>query len=335
MKIIYGASKLIFLFVLIAINANLIFASTAYLLSSILTLIFSLIILRRKIGKILPEFDKKYSLSVLKESYPLVYWFFFVMLLSNLDVIFLSWLKGDYITGIYSAPSRFMINGFILAEMIIVAAYPHFVEHYKKDQKRFVRVIQTLTSAFFIVVLPISAISMIFNKGIITIVFGSDFTEGSSVFGIFSLILFLYYFIVLYGGLFIIARRIKMLTLIAIFVTAVQIITTYFMILKFSFNGAAYATLLSYLLFAVLAHVSFKKYSVHINIEKLILKIIPVFLLLLITLYLFRTKPVTALILIPTYFILLIIFKVVDRENVFLFFDSINLTKMARMFKQK
>jgi O-antigen/teichoic acid export membrane protein len=323
-KVIFNLSKLLLFLVLFYINAGILLMASIYLISSVVTFVISLTIYQNRIGTISFNFDSSYFRWLIAKSYPMLITTLLLMLLFNMDVVILSFIKGDHITGIYSAPSRLIMNGFVISEVLIISLYPSLAEYYKNRKSLFTKTIETATSLIFIVFTPIFIGCMIFSDKIILLLFGKDFVSGAILLPIFSLILFLYFIIALYANLFVIAKKVKVFMYASLISTVISSLLYYFLIDKYSYLGAGIGALASYSILALLFHVAYR-YNPDINLKIALLRPLMVFIVLLIISYFLRNLP---------YPIFIIIFIPLYLVSIF-FFGLTSLKKLYSLFKLK
>ncbi len=336
LKIVFNLSKLILISLIWFANTDIITVSAIYLASSVMTILLAITFFYRKIGKLSMAIDKKYSIWMLKESIPLLFGSLFGMLLINIDILMLTWLKGDYITGIYSAPSRLIITGFVLTEIMIASTYPYLVNYYHKKKKHLIRLCQIMTSLSLIAFMPIVLVGIMFAERILRFVFGNEFVAGSAVLSIFSLVLFIYHFVVLYNALFIIAYRVKLVSLIALSATIFNIFMNYFLILKYGHIGAAVATLLSYGFYAIAEYAIFSSIVIRIRFLSRIFRSAMALLLLIITAYFLQELHLfwIALIIVPLYAFFILLFRIISLQDIALLLHAAKLDNISNRIRQ-
>ena len=331
-KIIFGISKLILFLILWRLGAGIILMTSIYATASLITFCFASYFLTRNIGMIRVTVDKKHSIWLLKEAYPLLFGAFAMKMLLAIDVIMLTWLYGDYVTGLYSAPSRLMMNGFFLAEIIIASSLPYMAEYLKKNKSAYTRLGQIITSVYLILIIPVIIASTVFPARIVVLIFGNEFFPGAPVLTVFSFILALYFFSALYHTIYTLAYRVKRLAVIMVSATIINIVLNYILILKYSFMGAAVATTISFSIMVLAEYIILRKDNTHIKLAGIVSRILLMLLILLAIAYFISGAPMLLIIifLAPVYCILIIFFRIIPKDDLILLLDSLKLHKVSR-----
>lgn len=122
---------------------------------------------------------------ILKESLPFFLLSITTRLYAKSDILFLTIIMGDKVTGLYSAAYVFLDMMFIINSSITTTAYPMVTRIYThKDgdsgsvdlAEAYERLHKYLVLAF----IPMSALLMVFAKEILPLVFGKDYLGGAS-----------------------------------------------------------------------------------------------------------------------------------------------------------
>ena len=335
-RIVFGGSKLLIFLALWYMKTGLLLITSIYFFSSLLTLITAAFFLMKKIGKIKFVVDIKYSKWLIKESYPLLFGAVSMKMLLGIDIIMLTWLKGDYVTGIYSAPSRLIMNGFFFSEILAASALPYLATYLKKDKKIFARLTNVLTASYNIIFIPVVVASIIYPQKIIHLIFGGEFIPGSQVLTVFSVILILYYFSALFHTLYLLTHRVKRLATIMVFAATINAILNYVLITKYSYMGAAYATVFSFTLLILIEYFILIKTKLKINLLGTILKSLALFILTVTAIHSIKSASMAIILaaFLIIYSLLIIVLKVLPSQDIILLLESLKLGKIAQKIKK-
>jgi O-antigen/teichoic acid export membrane protein len=270
LKIIFGGSKFaLILAFLIFTDSPLVLAST-YLASSGLTAAVAYILFKRHVAAVslkvtagIRSFVSDSIAYIGKEPLGVLVTGSLLTFICNIDVLVLSFLEGDRVTGIYSAPTRLVMNAFVISEVLIISLYPYIVESFRKSKLDSLG--QAMTSLMLIVFMPGIAACMLYPYEILSLLFGLEYAPGSSALALYSVTIVLYFLMVLYGNLYVISKNVRTLVKIYMVSAALTLILNVLLISRYSFLGASVATVIGQVSFLAIASIHFNLHVKRLN----------------------------------------------------------------------
>lgn len=224
-------------------------------LAIVSTLVVSLIfnatlafVLSRKYAKFSFIVDTAYWKKFLNESLPLggsalITFFYF-----KLDAILLSILQGSAAVGVYGVAYKVMENLTFFPAMLAGLILPLLARSVFSDKEKFRDIADTTFRVFLIIVVPIIIGGIFFSSDIISIVSGSGFEESIVVLEFLLLSLGFIFFGHYFNMMLIVGNLQKKLMKTLLFVAAFNISLNLFLIPRYSYLGAAVASVLTELL---------------------------------------------------------------------------------------
>lgn len=224
-------------------------------LAIVSTLVVSLIfnatlafILSRKYVKFSFIIDRAFWKKFLIESLPLggsalITFFYF-----KLDAILLSVLQGSAAVGVYGVAYKVMENLTFFPAMLAGLILPLLARSVFLDKEKFRDIADTTFRVFLIIVVPIVIGGIFFSSDIISIVSGSGFEESIIVLELLLLSLGFIFFGHYFNMMLIVGNLQKKLMKTLLFVAVFNISLNLFLIPRYSYLGAAIASVLTELL---------------------------------------------------------------------------------------
>jgi O-antigen/teichoic acid export membrane protein len=190
---------------------------------------------------------------LLSVSIPMLFSNSLFLVMSWTDTLFLSAFQGEDSVGVYNVALKIASLNTIALIAINSIASPKFSEIYSSEGKRrFRRIVKQTTLLNWIVSLPIFFIILVFPESILTI-FGSEFIDGKGALIILSIGQLISAFS---GSTMIVLNmtgREKAGRNILLVTVVVNLILNYVLIPKFGIMGAAYATMISTVIWNVVS----------------------------------------------------------------------------------
>ncbi len=194
------------------------------------------------------SFDKAIAVSILKDSFPLIFAGAFFAIYSRIDQVMLKNMMGAASVGLYSSAVSVSEVWYFIPNIIISAIFPAIINAKKTSEKLYYERIKKL----FWVLILISAVTAlptaIFSKPIITIIFGAGF---SGAFGVLQI----YVWSNIGGALNAFAQQLlitenytKIILLTSFLGMATNVLLNIFLIPRYGISGAAFASLISYII---------------------------------------------------------------------------------------
>ncbi|MFH1454929.1 MAG: flippase [bacterium] len=227
---------------------GVIYLAFILLLESILYAVFYWFIYEKKLKEKISEwkFDKQIAITLLKDSWPLMFTSAFVLVYSRIDQILIKNMIGASSVGIYSAGVTIAEVWYFIPGIIVFSLFPAIVNAKKTSEElyytRLKKLFYTLLILAIVIALPIT----IFAPFIIKILYGQAFMKSVIILQIYvwaCIGTFLTYLIYNY---LIIENYRKSIFLLSFIPMVINVVLNILWIPKYGIVGSAYATLISY-----------------------------------------------------------------------------------------
>jgi O-antigen/teichoic acid export membrane protein len=300
----------------IKLNLGFITVAIALFASMLWNFIF-IFILSRKFTKISLKLDKIYWKSFLKESAPMGISAFVTFLYFKVDTILLSFFTTSSDVGIYGAAYKIIETLVFFPAMVIGLMFPLFSRYIFTDKKIFIKLSNIILKIFTLIVIPLVIIVLFLAPDIINIVGGSAFSDASGVLQILVFALAFIFFGHLFTNILIAGSHQKKLMFALIIAAIINITANLILIPHYSYMGAAavsVGTELFVVLITLFMSLKYTPYKItSIKLPFIILSGISMIIL-------YFTLPfapfVTTGIATITYFALLLVFRVITRDDI-------------------
>jgi len=247
--------------VIFVVRANLGFlAVTATLLASLsFNAVFSFFLSRRFI-KFSPQIDVAYWKMFLHESLPMGMTAIITFTYFKMDTILLSLLQTSAHVGIYNVAYKVMENLIFFPAMLAGLILPLLSRFIYTNRSHFEEIANKTFKVFVIIVVPIVAGTWFLSGDIIQIVSGSDFSESAPVLRILIFALAFIFFGNYFNMLLVVGNAQKKLMQTLFFVAIFNLLLNAFLIPRFSYTGAAFASLATEMFVVILTSFLVRKY---------------------------------------------------------------------------
>jgi O-antigen/teichoic acid export membrane protein len=154
--------------------------------ANFLILVLAYYVTKRKFSHIRWELDLRFWREFIVKNIPFSLSIIFAAIFGNIDRILLSLMKGDAITGWYSAAFQAVTPMKVIPAVFSMAILPVFAERYVLHKEEFNRLIEKSLRYMLIIVFPLAiAISLLAEK-IMLLLFGSEFMNGATALSILA-----------------------------------------------------------------------------------------------------------------------------------------------------
>ncbi len=317
------ASIIIFLgaLVLIKFNASVFQFSFLYLISSIILLIFSFIIYLLKFkGKLFFVYNKILWLKLIKFALPFGISVIFVTIYYRIDSVMLKYFRTDAEVGFYNAAYGFILALSFIQGIIITAIFPIMSRLYVDSKILLKNLYENSFKILAILAFPIGISITLLADKIILLIYGDKFENSVLPLQILVWALVFMFLNVATANLLNVVNKQKIVAFQIILAAIFNVLANIYAIPKFGSVGASITTVLSEILaFTLLLSVSYKlNYGLNGKILLNLLKIIFCSTLMGILLIYVKNLNLFFVVLIGSfsYFLLIYILKVVDKNNI-------------------
>jgi O-antigen/teichoic acid export membrane protein len=159
----------------------------AYALGSGAGMVVAIWLLRKRIRSMLSGAPIRHMVAILKTAWPFAVTGALGILLTNTDILIISWMRSATEVGIYSAAIRIVQVLYIVPGIIQLSTLPIFARLAKQDPLKFRLSLERVVSFIFLISLPISLGGVILGSGIMRVVFGPAYMVGGVAFSILML----------------------------------------------------------------------------------------------------------------------------------------------------
>jgi len=251
-----GSNILLCVFVLLALRFQLSAPGVlyAYISTAVLMLIFTLILVKKRLFSLHFKIDKSMIKHLLQQSWPLFLGNVCATLYISIDTTMLSFMKSYKDVGIYQS-SYMILYGFQTINLLHGALFPRMAELYKNNRSGLRKLLLTIIPLSLIILVPIVSFIGIFRNQIAHLIYGSRFVGVGDTMFILIIGGSIGHFSLYFSNLLLIKKR-QIIGLFAVlFGLFVNVIANYFLISSFSYIGASIGYVSGYiavLLFCIL-----------------------------------------------------------------------------------
>lgn len=236
--------------IIVLLGKGVIYLSLVLLFESILYALFYWFFYERKIEeKVLSwKFDKNIAISLLKDSWPLIFTSAFALVYARIDQIFIKHMINAEAVGIYSSAVTLAEVWYFIPTIIVASLFPAIINAKSISEEKYYIIFKKISVLLGLSAIVISLIVTFTATFIMNTVYGVAFTSGSIILKIYvwaTIGTFIGYLI---NNYLIAENNKKGLILITFIPMLINIILNVIWIPKFGIVGAAYATLISYTL---------------------------------------------------------------------------------------
>lgn len=248
-------TALLFIFILIAIFTDLgIYGITlAYVISNLIVLLYTYGALRKHIAR--PNFEinitfwKKLTLVAL----PFAATGILYSIYYSIDVIMLKALVGNYATGIYNATYKLVSVLTLFYSIYTAVIFPIMSKFFKNDETLLIVSFEKSIKYLMFIIIPLAFATVYYSAEVIHIIYPSgEFANASSVLNILIWTVCLLFISGACNTLLNASHKEVSVTKIYLIAATFNVILNFFMIPKYSYNGAAITTVLSDIIIVLL-----------------------------------------------------------------------------------
>ena len=170
---------------------------------------------------------------------------FFILVYYNLDMIMLGYYKGDSEVGIYNAAYKIFLIFIIPLQLILTAFFPKLSQNKPSKTKAFKSLFYSYSLSLFISSVILFFVLFYFSSEIIQVVFGLKYSDAYKPLSLLSLNVLAIGINIIFGNPLIAWGQQRKYIIPIGFGAITNILLNIILIPKFSYNGAALATLFS------------------------------------------------------------------------------------------
>jgi O-antigen/teichoic acid export membrane protein len=208
------------------------------------TLILAFILLRKHIEKPFFEWDIKFSISLLKKSYPYALLIILMIVYTRIDGVMIERMKGPYQAGIYAQGFRLLDALYMFGMIFAGLLYPMFSRNLKKSKESITELLRSsgnlLMSGAILIVFV-----MIYNGSYLLSLIYNDYQAALPVFNWLMLSFLAICMNFIFGTLLTANGNLKVLNYTSLFGIIVNIFLNLYLIPTRGAEGAAFASFIT------------------------------------------------------------------------------------------
>ena len=216
-----------------------------YLVSRCLRVVYSFVLVRLKFTAFGLSYDKDLTRFFLKEGTGFGITRFFSMMYTYVDTTMLSLMIGDAVVGWYQAAYRLVFAMMVFPMGITRAVYPALSAYYKSDEAAFRQLFEKAFKIMFILGTSMATILFVFSDQIIMLLFGPEFMNASIALKILVWSTAIYSMGTIMTHTTRATGKQGFTAKVVAASAGLNLILNFILIPKYSFVGAAFATVLS------------------------------------------------------------------------------------------
>ncbi|MBU0979034.1 flippase [Patescibacteria group bacterium] len=174
-KVIYSASLLILIFLIIWQKGQITSLVSGYVYSALITLMSVLVFVRKKFTKFLFELDFNFWKKILSQAWP----FGLIGLLSSLyvqmAVIQINLISTDFETGLYNAAYQFVFVFTTLANIFFCSLFPTLSKEYQNSKTKFYRLLDFFSKKIIMFSIIFCLVLLIASQKLILLLYGPNY----------------------------------------------------------------------------------------------------------------------------------------------------------------
>lgn len=230
----------------IYLGLNIVYFAVVYVITSIVVLVYCLLIYFRGFSEIEPDLDLSFWKPTINEAWSLGIILLSGMLYTYVDSIMLSILKGTEAVGWYSAAYRLMYIALMLPNAINIAVYPVMARLYSDSSEHSLKLLYERYFKYMLIIgIPLGFGTSLLAKQIIVLLYGPGYEPS-----IIALQILVWTIVFTFAGAAYIQllqsiNRQIIITKISIICLIINIIVNLILIPRYSYVGASVATLIT------------------------------------------------------------------------------------------
>lgn len=288
-----------------------------HILVNFLMVLISIVLLFKIISPQLSNFDPGFSWRFLKRSIPFGLFFMGGVIYFQTDTVMLSIMKDQVAVGLYQAPMRLVTTLEIIPSLLSTAMYPAICRTYVHSREEAGIMMMKALKYMLFLGLPIAMGMTLLSKEIIFLVFGDKFMSSILLLQILSWIIPIRFCGHILGTALSASDNQKIRAWATGLSAFLNIGLNLILIPKYSYNGAAFASVITGGFLVIFYYYSIKKEFRHVALGKILFSPVASCVIMGAVVYLIRDLNVFGIITvgIVVYFVCLILFKGINGDD--------------------
>lgn len=251
-SLLSNISLILLVVVLIIINANPFLFALSFVLTRGLGFVTSIIFTKKILSKITLTISFENFKESLGKTFDYGMIILFAGLLFQLDTILIGLLINDYQVGLFQAAVKIVMLPLIIPSILFNAVLPILARLHSENELKWEALGYFLNKILFGISIPLAVIIFIYPEQILNIVYGRGrFYEAVPILKIFSLVLFVRFFLETYGYMLTTSNRQKFQMYILLSAVVINLLLDLLVIPRYGIIGVASISLLTSIIVAV------------------------------------------------------------------------------------
>jgi O-antigen/teichoic acid export membrane protein len=261
-------------FVLLHLGYGLISVGILYLFSGVLYCLLNIGFVYRKFLRPRYRIDSRFWSKSLKQALPLAIVALISMIYYHIDIVMLGKMKGEEVAGWYGVSYHLFFALTMISGAFLSAVFPVMSRFFKESEELLKKAFHKSFKVLIGVGIPASVGTFLLSEKIILFLFGPQYQHSIAALRILSFVIVFSYLNSL-GAYFLTSINRQALTAKIIAVTTgINVFLNFVLIPRYSYIGAAYATVVSEILFLVFFFLSARREIPSIPLMKIVKSII-------------------------------------------------------------
>jgi O-antigen/teichoic acid export membrane protein len=280
-NILSPSIQLIFLVIFIFLGLNVQAIIFSYALGILAILLSALFVCKRYIKEIFPkpDIEKKEKLEINKQlfsySWPIMFLGLAMSLFSLIDSVTIGYFKNASALGLYNAAIPLAVFLTVVPTLFLQLFLPIITKEYSKGNFKIIKDLsKQIGKWIFIINLPITIILVFFPGAVIHLFFGPTYIQAGTTLQFLSIGMFFYSIFLVSENLLSMKGKSKITLFNVLIASIINLVLDILLVPKYGINGAAFSTMLSYLIWGLLSLSMAKKYTSTTPLKLDMLKII-------------------------------------------------------------
>ncbi len=242
-NLILRSGLLAAIFLTIHAGLGLIWISTVLLLFSLLNLIGSWVLVERKFFRVAFKERVTSFWPIIRDSFPIALTIAFTTFYLQINKILLLKWRGAEATGIYGAVEVIVMTFLIISNSFVLATFPIISRENRISKEKTFPIYKSVFKFLIALGLPIALGGMLLNKEIVSLIYGTEFSESKEVLKILIWLAPIIFLTNFTGSCMIAIEKQKQLAIICGFNFVLNITLNLILIPYYGYMGAAIASL--------------------------------------------------------------------------------------------
>ncbi len=245
---------LLLIFILLSIfgDFGLYGITFAYLIANILVTIFQYLTVEKRLSRPKIEFDWEFCKKITLYSIPFALTSFFGVVIYNADMVMITTMVSSYANGIYSAAYKLVSVLTLFYGIYSTVVFPVMSRLFVNEKNLLVLSFEKSLKYLMLFILPISFAIIFYSSDIVLLIFGNEYLQTSTVLSIIMWTVPISFINGVCLTLLNASHKEKYVTIVYLIATIFNVGLNFIIIPKYSYNGAAFTTILCDLLITVL-----------------------------------------------------------------------------------